>query len=63
MLFWMDEIDIQGLTREELTDLLTRVMVRLRQVEAEDIKSEFITKSQRLRLEEAVKKHIQQPQN
>jgi hypothetical protein len=61
MIFLMPEIDIQGLSREELTDLLTRVMVRLRQVEAEEIKSEFITKSQKLRLEEAVKQHIAQP--
>jgi len=57
----MSEIDIQGLTRDELTDLLTRVMVRLRQVEAEEIKNDFITKSQRLRLEEAVRKHLEQP--
>ena len=57
----MDEIDIQGLSRDELTDLLTRVMVRLRQVEAEEIKSDFITKSQRLRLEEAVRLHLEQP--
>jgi hypothetical protein len=63
MLFSMAEIDIQGLNRDELTDLLTRVMVRLRQVEAEEIKSEFITKSQKLRLEEAVKQHIAQPKS
>ena len=56
----MAEIDIQGLNRDELTDLLTRVMVRLRQVEAEEIKNEFITKSQKLRLEETVKQHITQ---
>lgn len=54
----MKDIDLNGMSREELTDLLQRVMVRLRQVDAEELKSNFITKSQRLRLEEAIRKHL-----
>ncbi len=56
----MEEIDLEGLNRDQLTDLLHRVMVRLRQVEAEEIKNNFITKSQRLRLEESVRQHLDQ---
>jgi hypothetical protein len=56
----MQEIDLQGMSRDELTDLLQKVMVRLRHVDAEEIKSNYVTKSQRLRLEESIKKHLKQ---
>jgi hypothetical protein len=56
----MKEIDLHGMSRDELTDLLQRVMIRLRHVDAEEIKNDFVTKSQRLRLEEAIKKHLKQ---
>jgi hypothetical protein len=56
----MAEIDLRGMSREELTDLLQKVMVRLRHVDAEELKNNYITKSQRLRLEESVKKHLKQ---
>jgi len=47
----MNEIDLSGMSRDELTDLLAKVMIRLRKMEAEEIKSDYISKSQRLRLE------------
>jgi hypothetical protein len=47
------EIDLSGMSRDELTDLLEEVMLRLRHLDAEQIKREFVTKSQRLRLEAA----------
>ena len=56
----MKEIDLQGLSRDELTDLLQRVMVRLRHVDAEEIKTNYVSKSQRLRLEDSIKKHLKQ---
>jgi hypothetical protein len=46
------------MSRDELTDLLQKVMVRLRHVDAEELKNDYVTKSQRLRLEEAIKKHL-----
>jgi hypothetical protein len=49
----MNEIDLSGMSQNELTDLLEEVMTRLRQIDAEEIKKEFVTKSQRLRLESA----------
>jgi len=54
----MRDFDLSGMTREELTDLLQRVMVRLRQVDAEELKKNFVTKSQRLRLEESIRKFL-----
>jgi hypothetical protein len=54
----MKEIDLNGLSRDELTDLLQKVMVRLRQVDAEDLKKSFVTKSQKLRLEESVRQFM-----
>jgi hypothetical protein len=54
----MKEIDLNGLSREELTELLQKVMVRLRQVDAEELKKNFVTKSQKLRLEESVRKFM-----
>ncbi len=48
----MKTIDLHGMSRDELTDLLAAVMIRLRHVEAEEIKHNFVTKSQRLRMEE-----------
>ncbi|MCE0523354.1 MAG: hypothetical protein LV480_10640 [Methylacidiphilales bacterium] len=45
------QIDLRGMSREELTDFLEEVMIRLRQLDCEDIRKEFVTKSQRLRLE------------
>ncbi|MCE0483096.1 MAG: hypothetical protein LV479_02525 [Methylacidiphilales bacterium] len=56
----MKKIDLRGMSRDELTDLLEEVMVRLRHVEAEEIKSNFVTKSQKLRLEESVREHLRQ---
>jgi len=38
------------MSREELTDLLAEVMFQLRKFDAEDIKDDFINKSQRLRM-------------
>jgi hypothetical protein len=55
----MSEIDLSGMSRDELTDLLAKVMIRLRHFEAEEIKRDFVTKSQRLRLEEAARKSRQ----
>ncbi len=56
----MKKIDLRGMSRDELTDLLEEVMVRLRHVEAEEIKSNFVTKSQKLRLEDSVRDHLRQ---
>ena len=47
----MSEIDLNGMSRDELTDLLSKIMISLRKFEAEEIKSDFITKSKGLRLE------------
>jgi len=47
----MSKFNLEGMSRDELTDLLAEVMTQLRAIEAEDIKSDFITKSQRLRTE------------
>jgi hypothetical protein len=56
----MNDIDLEGMSRDELTDLLQKIMIRLRQAEAEEIKNNFVTKSQRLRLEATVMKHLGQ---
>ena len=45
------------MNRDELDDLLEKVMLRLRQLDAEQIKKEFVTQSQRLWLE-AAEKHL-----
>jgi hypothetical protein len=47
----MGNYHLEGMSRDELTDLLAEVMTQLRKIEAEDIKGDFITKSQRLRTE------------
>ena len=44
-------INLRAMRREELTSLLEEVMIRLRLLDSEDIRKEFVTKSQRLRLE------------
>jgi hypothetical protein len=50
--YWlMSEVNLNGLSRDELTDLLSKVMICLRKFEAEEIKSDFITITKRLRLE------------
>ena len=49
----VNELDLRGMSRDELTDLLEEVMLRLRHLDAEQIKRDFVTKSQRLRLEAA----------
>jgi hypothetical protein len=51
----MNEIDLSEMSHNELTDLLKDVMLRLRQMDAEEIKKDFVTKSQKLRLEAAEK--------
>jgi hypothetical protein len=56
----MSEIDLRGMSRDELTDLLQKVMIRLRHVDAEELKNNYVTKSQRLRLEEAIKNQLKQ---
>jgi len=40
-------IDVESLSRDELVDVLERVMIRLRQFDAEQIKREYVTKSQK----------------
>jgi len=47
----MSEIDLNGMSRDELTDLLAKIIIRLRKFEVEEIKGDFITKSKSLRLE------------
>jgi hypothetical protein len=56
----MNKIDLNGMTHDELTDLLEEVMLRLRQIDTEEIKRDFVTKSQRLRLKrlEAAEMHL-----
>ena len=39
------DIDLRAMRREELTDLLEEVMIRLRLLDSEDIRKEFVTKS------------------
>jgi hypothetical protein len=56
----MKTIDLYGMNRDELTDLLAAVMIRLRHIEAEEIKQNFVTKSQRLRMHETVQEHLRQ---
>ncbi len=46
----MNKFKLSGMSREELTDLLAEVMFQLRKFDAEDIKDDFINKSQRLRM-------------
>jgi len=47
----MAKFNFEGMGRDELTDLLAEVMTQLRKIEVEDIKSDFITRSQKLRTE------------
>lgn len=53
----MNHINLSRMTRDELNELLEKVMLRLRQLDAEQIKKEFVTQSQRLWLE-AAEKHL-----
>jgi hypothetical protein len=53
----MNNINLNRLNRDELNELLEKVMLRLRQLDAEQIKKEFVTQSQKLRLETA-EKHL-----
>jgi len=55
-----NEINLDGLSRDELAGLLGEIMVRLREGDAEEIKSNFVTKSQRVRLEQMVENHLMQ---
>jgi hypothetical protein len=54
----LDLYDLDALTTEQLTELLDRVMIKLRYRDAEDLKHDFQTKSQRLTLEEQVAKRL-----
>jgi hypothetical protein len=46
----MSKFKLSAMSREDLTDLLAEVMFQLRKFDAEDIKDDFINKSQRLRM-------------
>jgi len=46
----MHKFELSNMSREELTDLFAEVMFQLRKFDAEDIKDDFINKSQRLRM-------------
>ena len=46
-----NQFNLNGMKREELNDLLEEVMIRLRQLDSNDLQREIITKSQRLYLE------------
>jgi hypothetical protein len=47
----MSDFDLNNLGRDELTDLFTKVMLRLRRLEAEEIKHDFILKSKKLHMD------------
>ncbi len=53
-----DPYDLDALTTEQLMELLDQVMIKLRYRDAEDLKHDFQTKSQRLTLSEQVAKHL-----
>jgi hypothetical protein len=55
-----NEINLDGLSRDELAGLLGEIMVRLREGDAEEIKNNFVTKSQRVRLEQMIENHLMQ---
>jgi hypothetical protein len=52
----MNEVDLRRMSREELEDLMEKVMFRLRQFDAQDLHRDIVTKSQMLRLGSAHKK-------
>ena len=54
----LEDIDLDALSYDELNELLDRVMVKLRQRDAIDLKENFITKSQRITLPEKIARHI-----
>ncbi len=54
----IDPWGLDALSTEQLTDLLDEVMMKLRLRDAEELKRDFSTKSQRLTLPEHVAKHL-----
>lgn len=54
------DIDLDGMTSEELEELLNEVMVKLRHRDAQDIQKNLARESQRLTLPENIARHLKQ---
>ena len=52
-----EKINLDAYSTVALNDLLSQVMTRLRERDARDLKKDFVTKSQRMTLQDTLKKH------
>jgi hypothetical protein len=51
-------LDLDAYSTVALHELLTEVMVKLRERDAKDLKQNFVTKSQRVTLQEKIERHL-----
>ena len=49
----LGDAELRRMSRTELTDLLEKILFRLRMLDSEEIQREMVTKSQTLRIESA----------